>query len=120
MSKDFDNKVLEFFKKYQDRGMMKWQGMMLSDHTAALNKERQRSKIEYKKKITQDIATISEILMDGYLNHKQVSVQLNELTLQGNYLPDVVGFVDGYDGDQFFLSGQLINLDDVNHIEILD
>lgn len=90
MSKDFDDKVLEFFKKYQDRGMMKWQGMMLSDHTAALNKERQRSKIEYKKKITQDIATISEILMDGY------------------------------DGDQFFLSGQLINLDDVNHIEILD
>ena len=48
MSKDFDDKALEFFKSYQDRDMMKWQGMMLSAHTAALNKERQRSKIEYK------------------------------------------------------------------------
>lgn len=50
MSKDFDDKALEFFKSYQDRDMMKWQGMMLSAYTAALNKERQRSKIEYKKR----------------------------------------------------------------------
>lgn len=36
----------DFFKNYyQDRGMLKWQGFFLSDHTAALSKKERLKKI---------------------------------------------------------------------------
>lgn len=38
MASDFDKKVTEFFRTYQDRGMKKWQGFFLSDHTLAIKK----------------------------------------------------------------------------------
>ena len=44
MSKEFDQRVTDFFAHYQDRGMKKWVGFFLSDHTAMINKEtRQKS-----------------------------------------------------------------------------
>lgn len=44
MSKEFDQRVTDFFAHYQDRGMKKWAGFFLSDHTAMINKEtRQKS-----------------------------------------------------------------------------
>ena len=40
VNKNFDPALVQrFLDDYQDRGMMKWQGFMLSDHTAKLNKK---------------------------------------------------------------------------------
>ncbi|BAX68182.1 hypothetical protein [Latilactobacillus sakei] len=41
MTKRFDNKLVTQFLKhdYHDRGMMKWQGFYLSDHTSVRAKE---------------------------------------------------------------------------------
>ena len=33
MNDNFDQKVENFFKNYQDRGMKKWSGFFLSDHS---------------------------------------------------------------------------------------
>lgn len=45
LSRDYeDQRVTDFFAHYQDRGMKKWAGFFLSDHTAMINKEtRQKS-----------------------------------------------------------------------------
>ena len=50
MSEAFDKKVTEFFRTYQDRGMEKWQGFFLSDHTSTLRKDRQQKAMTYPKK----------------------------------------------------------------------
>ena len=50
MSEAFDKKVTEFFRTYQDRGMKKWQGFFLSDHTSTLRKDRQQKAMTYPKK----------------------------------------------------------------------
>lgn len=34
-------------REYHDRGMMKWQGFYLSEHTSAMKKDRDRKKIYY-------------------------------------------------------------------------
>lgn len=39
--KEFEQILENFFKTYQDWGMKKWQGLMLSDHTAAINRDNQ-------------------------------------------------------------------------------
>lgn len=32
-----DKLIYDFFKNYQDRGMKKWTGFLLSDHTAQIS-----------------------------------------------------------------------------------
>lgn len=89
MNKDFNNILNDFFKNYQDRGMKKWQGLMLSDHTAAINRSKlDLDKVYTKKKImTQEES--SELLMYAYANHKIVSVQHKEMDADGNVQPDI-------------------------------
>ncbi|MDF4028935.1 hypothetical protein [Lactobacillus delbrueckii] len=50
MSKEFDQRVTDFFAHYQDRGMKKWAGFFLSDHTAMINKETRQKRLRTKKK----------------------------------------------------------------------
>jgi hypothetical protein len=51
MSKEsFDKEVDDFFKNYQDRGMKKWSGFFLSDHTVQINKSNIARNTIYHKK----------------------------------------------------------------------
>lgn len=120
MSKDFDREVTEFFKNYQDRGMVKWMGFYLSDHVAKIN-QRNRERVKYnpkKSEMTQD--EIGQILFEAFSQHKQVSVQLSTLSDETDYLDDIVGFVNGYHDDQLIvISDQIIDLEEINHVKIL-
>ncbi|WP_297815247.1 hypothetical protein [uncultured Lactobacillus sp.] len=116
MSKDFDERVERFFKNYQDRGMKKWAGYYLSDHTAKINQDNAQKSIIYHKRPTLTQKRISELLIKAYGDHYQVSVQLKQLDSQENYLPDICGFVEGYSEDQIIIDHQLIKLSEINNI----
>ncbi|MCX8724525.1 hypothetical protein GYM70_06845 [Lactobacillus panisapium] len=116
--KEFDQILDNFFKTYQDRGMKKWQGFFLSDHTAIMKKSNsQRSTINHKKS-TMTVEAVSEILMKAYANHRQVSVQLKELDFEGKLQPDIFGFVQGYQVDEVLISSVWIDLNNINHIDL--
>lgn len=116
---DFDKTVNDFFKNYQDRGMTKWQGMMLSDHVATMNRDnRNRSKV-YKMKKTMSQEEVSELLMAAYANAKPVSIQLKELDPEGRVQPDVEGIVQGYNVDEIIISSKPVDLDNINHVDML-
>ena len=52
MSKEFDKRLDDFFRTYQDRGMKKWQGFMLSDFTSKVSKiDKKRAQVYEKKKL---------------------------------------------------------------------
>lgn len=119
MSKEFSNIVNDFFKNYQDRGMKKWQGLMLSDHTAAINRNKLDQDKVFVKKRTMAQEKVSELLMYAYANHKLVSVQLKELDSDGNVQPDIEGAVEGYNIDDIIVSGAKISLDNINHVDIV-
>lgn len=118
MSKEFNNVLNDFFKNYQDRGMKKWQGLMLSDHTAAINRSKLDLDKVYVKKKTMTQEEASELLMYAYANHKIVSVQLKELDADDNVQPDIEGVVEGYNIDDIIVSGMIISLDNINHVDI--
>lgn len=118
MSKEFDKRVDDFFRTYQDRGMKKWQGFMLSDFTSKVGKiDNERAKI-YEKKKPMSLESISEILMIAYANHRSVSVQLKQVDTDDKLLPDIVGTVDGYQVDHVVIAGEWIELEDINNVEI--
>ncbi|MCX0290959.1 hypothetical protein NX781_03955 [Lactobacillus kullabergensis] len=118
MKNNFNDIVNNFFKNYQDRGMKKWQGFMLSDHIATLNRDKEEKAKVYSEKGTMSETEVSEILLQAYANNKVVSVQLKEKTLDKKIQPDIVGLVKGYEDDKIIIGDNKVELSDINHIEI--
>jgi len=118
MKNNFNDIVNNFFKNYQDRGMKKWQGFMLSDHIVALNKDKEEQAKVYSEKDTMYEAEISQVLLQAFANNKVVSVQLKEKTLDKKIQPDIVGLVKGYNEDKIVIGNTEVELSDINHIEI--
>ncbi|RMC49622.1 PTS transporter subunit EIIC [Lactobacillus sp. ESL0228] len=75
MTKEFDKRLDDFFRTYQDRGMKKWQGFMLSDFTSKVGKiDKERAQV-YEKKKPMSLESISEILMIAYYLAKNKSFE---------------------------------------------
>ncbi|MTV81635.1 hypothetical protein [Secundilactobacillus folii] len=119
---DDDALVQRFFDHdYRDRGVIKWQGYYLSDHTAALKKQAKQEAIKYPAKVQQSLEDMSEILSEAFGNGKTVSIQLNNRNANGEFSADIVGKVIGYEDDAVYLAGQdPISLTDMRHIEKLN
>ena len=118
MKNNFNDIVNNFFKNYQDRGMKKWQGFMLSDHIATLNRDKEEKAKVYSEKDTMSEAEVSQVLLQAYANNKVVSVQLKEKTLDKKIQPDIVGLVKGYNEDKIVIGNTEVELSDINHIQI--
>lgn len=114
----FDQILDNFFKTYQDRGMKKWQGFFLSDHTATIKKDEVKRSTVYRKKKTMSVESVSKNLFKAYANHMQVAVQLKELDVEGNIQPDIVGFVQGYQANEILVSNIWLDLDNINHVDL--
>ena len=118
-SKEFDRKLDNFFRNYQDRGMKKWTGFFLSDHTAKINQSNRQRKMVYSKKPEMSQTEISQILLTAFYKHQLVSLQLKELDQNGNLPANIEGFVDGYTNqDSIIISGIPVPLTEINHVEI--
>ncbi len=114
-----DQLVQRFFDHdYRDRGVVKWQGFYLSDHTAALKKQAKQEAKKYPARAQQSMEEISQVLSEAYANGQTVSVQLNNRNLNGEFLPDLVGKVIGYEDEMVYLEGrQGFEMGDVRNIE---
>lgn len=118
MKNNFNDSVNNFFKTYQDRGMKKWQGFMLSDHIATLNRDKEEKAKVYTEKETMSEVEISEVLLQAFANNKTVAVQLKEKTLDKKIQPDTIGLVKGYDGDKIIIGDTEVELSNINNIQI--
>ena len=118
MKNNFNDTVNNFFKNYQDRGMKKWQGFMLSDHIAALNRDKENNAKVYTEKDAMSETDISQVLLQAFANNRTVSVQLKEKTLDKKIQPDIVWLVKGYNEDKIIIGDNKIELSNINNIEI--
>lgn len=92
---DFNEAELQHFfdYEYQDRGMLKWQGFFLSDHTSALNKEKEERRPIRRSKQSED--EISRHLMQAWQSKQKVILQLKEV--DGDQVPrELSGVIAGY------------------------
>jgi len=120
MNDNFDQKVENFFKNYQDRGMKKWSGFFLSDHSLKINQDNRKRATVYSKKTEMSEAEISKILLQSFSNHYPVSIQLKNLDEDCRFAEDIRGFVEGYSNENMVtISGTAVHLDDINHIELI-
>jgi hypothetical protein len=83
---------------YVDRGMVKWNGYYLSDHTESVGKYTQERANERNQVVMPEMSleNITAILFHAYSNHLQVSVQERTLSSGGFAPPLITGLVVGF------------------------
>ncbi|RXS53784.1 phage infection protein [Lacticaseibacillus rhamnosus] len=113
--------VADFFaNRYIDRGMRKWQGYYLSDHTSALKKQAQTEHLTYPPLSLQDQAYIRMILLRAYAEGQSVTIQLDLQTPDGQMLPPITGKVGGVtDSDVVHVGDQNISIRMIRHIDLI-
>lgn len=110
-----------FFKNdYNDRGMVKWQGFYLSDHTEDVAKhEQSAANLRNQKEMPPlDMATISEILFHAYTESKPILYQLKGKSELGVYAPIERGLVNGYLDNEIAIGNARILIDDLQWCEL--
>ncbi|WP_368653786.1 hypothetical protein AB4Y30_01650 [Ornithinibacillus sp. 4-3] len=110
---------------YKDRGILKWQGMILSDHTDALKREKLNehlSEVEAKEGMSEE--GISEALYNAFVTATPVLIQANVIN-NGRYYNDLECIILGYEDNQIYLKlkdGRTTNctLDQIRNVEYMD
>lgn len=86
---------------YHDRGMMKWMGFFMSDHTVYMGK--QRDKEEAEKPLPQmESLTIDRMLQESWTKTKPLSVQVD---MEDHY-ETLTGIIIGYESEFVYLQGE--------------
>ncbi|MQS76295.1 hypothetical protein [Companilactobacillus halodurans] len=113
--------VQAFFDNYyHDRGKMKWQGFYLSDHTAALNRQKKQQQHRNELRPQQKDEQITKLLMQSFTYNQIVKVQLNIVDSNNEVADDLTGEVSGYDNDVYHLDNKKsFHLGDVRNVEIV-
>lgn len=120
---DFDPAIVQdFFEHhYKDRGMLKWQGYYLSDHTSALNKQakEEEERLSIRPKPVMTPQEISAVLEKSYADHYEISMQMYSTSSDRTLEPDITGFVQGYDQSIIVLdTGRRLDLLDIRHANL--
>jgi hypothetical protein len=107
-------------KNYKDRGIMKWAGFYLSDHTAALGKEKVKRDHVNVRREKQSLEEISECLFESFIYRYAVSVQLDVLDKNDEFVDDIRGVVDGFEEDDVYIAKVKFSIEDVRNVEKID
>ena len=122
MNSDFDPDLVDsFFREYKDRGMVKWQGYYLSDHTAKLGKKKKKeSEIFNRQHLDQmDENQIVSTVNKAISKQNKVEIELNYLSKNGYIPKKVCGYILGTYNNKLLIDKFLISLDEIYRITIV-
>lgn len=116
----FDPKVVErFLTDYQDRGMVKWQGFYLSDHTQRIERdsEVERKRAERIKRPAMEKDKVLEFIQEAFQKRLRVAIQMN-WSDHNQHIPDlIVGLIEGQYQGKIVIDGKLIVIEDICFIK---
>lgn len=112
-------------RDYDDRGMAKWLGFYLSEHTSEMEKNSlYRNKIWERKESMNDIE-IAKVLKAAFSERKSVIIQLDSLDTENHAFADIVGIVEGFGDNNVYVSDpdsgiEIIAIDTINNITLVE
>ncbi|MEK6189481.1 MAG: hypothetical protein N2A99_00635 [Carnobacterium alterfunditum] len=106
-------------EEYHDRGIKKWAGFYLSEHTAAQEKltgERQKSNPQKQQLDPQEIALV---VNEAILKNRSVAVQIEAVDQNGCYKDDIVGLVAGGDELGIYINDTKVDFDEIRNVQFI-
>ncbi|WYJ91997.1 hypothetical protein A5888_003770 [Enterococcus sp. 9E7_DIV0242] len=107
-----------YFHDYVDRGIMKWQGMYLSEHTAEMEKEQQEEEHVIVPKEKMSEYDIQQVLASAYESQLLIAIQLEMKDTDNNYFEDVTGKLMGFDELGILVDGKLVLYEEIRHVAL--
>lgn len=106
---------------YTDRGVKKYMGFYLSEHTRDLKKDKQtRNHINFGLE-AMSFKEISEIIEISLLKNLPVLIQPNIVSVDGKGFSDnIIGEIVGFNGDLLYVDNVCISLNLIRHIHLLE
>ncbi|MER2110033.1 MAG: hypothetical protein ABS889_03765 [Desemzia incerta] len=105
--------------EYRDRGIKKWAGFYLSEHTAAQEKLTDERKKMNPQKNQMESKEIESVLNESILKNKPVAIQIESVDQNGNYKDDVVGLVVGGDELGIYVNNTKVDFDEIRNIQFI-
>ena len=102
-----DQEAEIFFKHdYIDRGMIKWQGFYLSDHTSALNAEHETKDKVLQREVSPQMTVkeITDVINKAIVKNKTVKIQTNKCDSNGIFEAPIEGEISGYVSNQLYIN----------------
>ena len=112
---------MKFDADFHDRGMKKWGGYFLSEHTAFLSKRFQQQRKRYPQKRQMTSTEIAEVIQRAIIKQKAVTIQLEEVDENGEYQEDVSGLIQGGDELGLYVGSQSptkVMFEEIRNIQI--
>lgn len=106
--------------EYQDRGMKKWAGFFLSEHTAEQEKIQKGLTHTNSPKPQMSEQEIGEVLQVARVKNKPVALQIEAVDSDGNYYDDIIGKLKGSDSIGIFVGNEKVHYDEIRNIQIYD
>jgi hypothetical protein len=104
---DFSKMINNYFQNdYRERGLIKWRGFFLSDHTSALKKFDNDNYFTEVPIDNMPTSKIQEVARDANANYRRVIIQFDSTTFEHKVPKNVTGFVDGYDIRHLYIEGK--------------
>ena len=106
--------------QYHDRGMKKWAGFFLSEHTAEQEKIQKGLAHINPQKFQMSEQEISEVLQLAIVKNKPVAIQIEAIDSDGNYYDDIIGHLKGSDSLGVYVGTQKVHYDEIRNVELVD
>lgn len=104
---------------YHDRGIKKYMGFFLSEHTSTIQRENEEYLKYNEGKEEMDLSDIKSTLNVAILKNYPVSIQLNLRMMGGHgFIDDIKGFIEGYEHDAVLVDDTKIYIDMIRHVEL--
>lgn len=112
--------VTRFLHEYHDRGMMKWNGFYLSDHTSKFNKMSRSNQIKRSRKHSEQMAEveITRVINQAIIKKQTVKIELNIRNLDNEISEFITGKIKGFVEDKLFIGHETVILEEIYSIHV--
>lgn len=108
--------MASYGENYKDRGMVKWAGFYLSEHTDTLHNEKTAEANRPVQKMQMDVDEIGEILSEAVLKSRKIVIQIEERDSNGYYQPDIIGIIQGSDELGIYVGSTKVGYDEIRNV----
>lgn len=109
--------MIELNRYYHDRGLKKYSGFYLSEHSSEIESSKKVRRAVNLAKPQMTSLAIQQVLNQGILKSSQVSIQIEAVNEEGYYYDDVVGRIVGYDELGIYISNEKVGYDEIRHVK---
>lgn len=103
---------------YYDRGMLKWQGMYLSEHTAALKEIETKATTQLFRHPPMHTNTIMKILMQAYMQAREVTIQRGFVDLDKHQELYIIGKINGFNDSSVIINQKEIAIEEIEFVNV--